>query len=1002
MFQHRAVLLQILSNGSYHAEVLTDDHKPTLDRERKRIQENGGYIQYDAIPRVQGELAVTRAIGHHLNTQLKQLVIPVPDVSMRELDATSQAIVLGSDGLWDVMTPYDVAEFVLPRLTARIDDDGSRCQRADAVAKELVDEAWDRRSLDNIACVVVDLHALHADKYAHFVDVHQTALQPSTSDEATGSNATQDKGSACMTSPSLHAAEEMITAPMPSSPAWMRTKPLSTGQRVGRHGSYVLTDIMSVVRSRRHSADVSGLETHDSIWLHGQSHDAMDVPIAMVREQEEQLHAQIALLKGKLHDSDSEDSDMTYLRLGSAYEALGEWDKAVHYLGILARQQPDTNGPLHGRLGLLYQYMSEPAKAIEFHEKHLQIAEAASDFFSAAAASGAMASVLLSLGHEKRAEQFHDKSRKLMLLAQDAHALSVPLTSSGLIQAAWAAPDSFSYSKLSADAAVALAYKAAAQEHASSSWGSESESTAGQTDLDTTQQEQLTAQTQVSAEQTQWEDEDSAIGVVQVGTSEHHTMLVGSLISIPRLPALGSQYSPSDEHVHQYESIGSEETQYTDAVAGQPQQYRKIEGASDGEGDAASTIHAPAVRGSHSVSKRGARTDKEDRLKRSVWWEAGMHHGYVMRENIGMGKFGEVWKARQYGNQGGGTFVLKRLFVEKGHEVHLSGLREVYFGKKLRGVPQVCRFVESFEEVMAETGQKNLWLVFYHEGLSLRHYLYEGTVQGTTVLYSPSKIWMNIRKSAAGVGTLRILMQQLLEGVSNCHTLNVTHRDIKPENILVHVKGFDEDAAGKPVLKLADFGSAVDDFSTRRLYGKRGPSVQDETLDYAPPEVLFGDVATAFSAMRPQSYDIWSVGVIFLELVLGTSKVFQVSERTRSLVDQRMRRSSAAVREQAYLFRAMVELCIYPPLPLDGHKSRDLVSIKCSDDQVQRILQQRDELGLAFPNLWAVKLLRRLLRWNAEARITADRALKHAFFREDGRGYPCARTDSEVEFEDEC
>jgi len=42
---------------------------------------------------------------------------------------------------------------------------------------------------------------------------------------------------------------------------------------------------------------------------------------------------------------------------------------------------------------------------------------------------------------------------------------------------------------------------------------------------------------------------------------------------------------------------------------------------------------------------------------------------------------------------------------------------------------------------------------------------------------------------------------------------------------------------GDPVLKLADFGSAVDVYSNEYLYGDVGPSQGEETLDYAPPEV---------------------------------------------------------------------------------------------------------------------------------------------------------------------
>ena len=85
----------------------------------------------------------------------------------------------------------------------------------------------------------------------------------------------------------------------------------------------------------------------------------------------------------------------------------------------------------------------------------------------------------------------------------------------------------------------------------------------------------------------------------------------------------------------------------------------------------------------------------------------------------------------------------------------------------------------------------------------------------------------------------------------------------------------------------------------------------------------------------------------------------------------------------------------------------------------QEALRRRDPLGLGMPGVWAVKLLRRLLRWNAEERITAQRALQHAFFRlpvpgsasagdeagggeaAGGGGYTCGAGSAEYEFADD-
>ena len=84
-------------------------------------------------------------------------------------------------------------------------------------------------------------------------------------------------------------------------------------------------------------------------------------------------------------------------------------------------------------------------------------------------------------------------------------------------------------------------------------------------------------------------------------------------------------------------------------------------------------------------------------------------------------------------------------------------------------------------------------------------------------------------------------------------------RDVKPENLLLQKKnrghhetssahgghqpiGPDETrkpfAVGDLHLRLIDFGSALDKHSIEHLYGGNGPSDDEQTAEYAPPEVL--------------------------------------------------------------------------------------------------------------------------------------------------------------------
>lgn len=46
-----------------HVKELTQDHHPDRDDERNRVEAAGGYVEWLGVPRVNGEIAVSRAIG---------------------------------------------------------------------------------------------------------------------------------------------------------------------------------------------------------------------------------------------------------------------------------------------------------------------------------------------------------------------------------------------------------------------------------------------------------------------------------------------------------------------------------------------------------------------------------------------------------------------------------------------------------------------------------------------------------------------------------------------------------------------------------------------------------------------------------------------------------------------------------------------------------------------------------------------------------------------------
>jgi protein phosphatase 1L len=122
--------------------VLTVDHKPGLPGETRRIEDLGGEVTRIGTPRVQGILAVSRALG---DLHLKPYVIAEPRVAEGYLGEENDYAVLACDGVWDVLTPEDVIREVRQSADPK--------KGADWVVKK----ALDNGSTDNITAIVIDL-----------------------------------------------------------------------------------------------------------------------------------------------------------------------------------------------------------------------------------------------------------------------------------------------------------------------------------------------------------------------------------------------------------------------------------------------------------------------------------------------------------------------------------------------------------------------------------------------------------------------------------------------------------------------------------------------------------------------------------------------------------------------------------------------------------------------------------------------------------------------------
>lgn len=125
-----------------NAVQLTFDHKPDVPAERSRIESLGGRVITYVVPRVQGMLAMSRALGDPI---LKPYVSPEPRIVEGLLGSENDFAVVACDGVWDVLKSRDVIS------VARDVGDPQ------AAAERIVAKALAVGTSDNLTVIVLDL-----------------------------------------------------------------------------------------------------------------------------------------------------------------------------------------------------------------------------------------------------------------------------------------------------------------------------------------------------------------------------------------------------------------------------------------------------------------------------------------------------------------------------------------------------------------------------------------------------------------------------------------------------------------------------------------------------------------------------------------------------------------------------------------------------------------------------------------------------------------------------
>jgi len=200
---------------------------------------------------------------------------------------------------------------------------------------------------------------------------------------------------------------------------------------------------------------------------------------------------------------------------------------------------------------------------------------------------------------------------------------------------------------------------------------------------------------------------------------------------------------------------------------------------------------------------------------------------------------------------------------------------------------------------------------------------------------------------------LRQVMFGIISGMACIHSAGVLHRDLRLLNVLVSRKSGEIDA------KICDFGMG-------RGYNRKNLNMTSLSIvsvkEYSAPEGLLSPCYT-------YAVDVWAVGCIMASIVNNRENIFHIE--THRPEDQLIK--------------------IIQIIDVDREQLKKLTE---GDPTQKKILAATQETSLEemFPQLSgdALDLMRQLLRFDPNERITMKEALEHPFLEE----IACRRTSN--------
>jgi protein phosphatase 1G len=140
---------------------LSFDHKPASDTERNRIVNAGGFItEAQGHFRINGNLNLSRSLGDLKYKQnpncspAEQMITAYPDITVHQIDPADDFMIIGCDGIWDVLSNEEAVHFVGERLNRGLAP-GQICEQI--FERCIATNPRETRGIggDNMTCIIV-------------------------------------------------------------------------------------------------------------------------------------------------------------------------------------------------------------------------------------------------------------------------------------------------------------------------------------------------------------------------------------------------------------------------------------------------------------------------------------------------------------------------------------------------------------------------------------------------------------------------------------------------------------------------------------------------------------------------------------------------------------------------------------------------------------------------------------------------------------------------------